>query len=308
MYGSGPSVSSQLTAQQAKQISARLASLGEQTNVLAEALCGAGFSAFIPYQRFIESFASQPTDLDVHRLYLQERAKAMLIVDGGYQSPLMDRLTDAARKSPLLTDPATEWIARLHIDPCEQKAFVLKVRDKHEYERREGEMLAQRESTLASETARHATGTSKRYPLGMLTKPLRFRFAVDLISQELASLGFSRTRSKASHGAVIVSKGISERYAIGLSIQDPDLFFYSPTQGQLLLLLQVRAAQRLKSVPDSEPGAQVSVSYTALVYGFSTAYVGFQDLDRLETNIKAQLQLYRLIDPVLEQAIAETLT
>jgi hypothetical protein len=43
------------------------------------------------------------------------------------------------------------------------------------------------------------------------------------------------------------------------------------------------------------------------VYGFSTAYIVFRNLDELELNIKAHVQLYRLVASQLEQIVVAAL-
>jgi len=277
-----------------------LAALGDRTFGLADELSSKGFSAFLPYQRYVESFAADAPELEIHREYMKESAKAM-IADGTYKSVFMKKLRDAAATSNLRHDPSTAWIAKLHSDPCEQHAFLLKVRSPSEYAKREREMLDQRVSRLAEETQRHASGMSRNYPLGMLMKPLRFKFAVDVMEQELATLGFQPTGWKPSSGAVVARKAISEHYDIGWSIDDPPLFFHTPTHGLSMLRLQVRAAMDGRSIEG------LTILFPTLVYGFSLAYTEFKDLDTLETQIKARVQLYRLIAPQLERIVAEAL-
>lgn len=295
-----------LTSEQVNQISSGLVGLGEQTHELADNLCLAGYSAFVPYHRFVESFATSKSDLDVHREYVKERAKSMMAIsDVTYTSPFLAQLKDVASRSRLRNDPATEWIARLHLDPCEQNAFALKVRNQHEYERRERTMLDERMNELATETARHTTGIATQYPLGMLMKPIRFKFASHVMERELAPLEFRRVRTNAAKSGVVVSKSITPHWHLDWSIADPDLFYFDPGKGSLTLNLKMRAANAAKTDRDDELGKVLSVSYAALVYGFSTTYMAFRELEELEMNIKAHMQLYRLVAPMLEQILTE---
>lgn len=295
-----------LTSEQVNLISSGLVGLGEQAHELGDNLCLAGYSAFVPYHRFVESFATSKSDLDIHREYVKERAKSMMSVsDVAHTSPLLAQLKDVASRSRLRNDPGTEWIARLHLDPCEQNAFALKVRNQHEYERRERVMLDERLNELAAETARHATGIATQYPLGMLMKPVRFKFASRVMEQELAPLEFRRVRTNVAKSGVVVSKSITQYWHLDWSIADPDLFYFDPSKGSLIFNLKMRAADAVKTDRDDEFGKVLSVGYAALVYGFSTAYMAFRELDELEMNIKAHMQLYRLVAPVLEPILIE---
>lgn len=297
-----------LTALQLDQISQGLRSLGEQTHQLADDLRRAKFSAFQPYQQFIESFAKDSHERAIHHEYVKERAKAMMsLSQSRHVSPFMERLKEAAGKSPLRSDPATEWIPRLHVDPCEQNAFLLKVRDPEEYEVRQRAMHERRAARLDLETTRHSTGVASEFPAGMLVKPMRFKFATRVIEQELASLGFRRVRANAAKGGVIVSKSIAPDWDLDWSVGDPDLFYYGPGSGSLTLNLKLRAGDAAKTDRDDALGQVFSIHYSSLVYGFSTAYMSFNNLNSLETMIKAHVQLYRLVAAVLEGAIAGAL-
>lgn len=296
----------QFSAMQVQQISNGLLAVAERTHALADALRQAGFSAFAPYQEFMESFATSSLERDVHRAYLQERAKGMLsIADARYTSPLMERLREGAAASYLRNDPATEWIARLHVDPCEQNALLLKVRNGHEYERRERTMLERRASQLSIETARHSTGMATGFPAGMLLKPMRFNFAARVLERESAPLGFQRVRSRVAKTGVVVSKPVAAGWDLDWSIASPDLFYFSTRDGSLTLNLKLRARGVAKADNKDVPGAVFEVKYPALVYGFSTAYMPFRDLDSLETILKAHVQLYRLVAGDLERVVAE---
>jgi hypothetical protein len=229
------------------------------------------------------------------------------VSNASYTSTLMKELRAAADKSPLRSDPATEWIPRLHVDPCEQNALLLKVRDPQAYEARERAMLERRANRIELETARHSTGIANEFPAGMLVKPSRFKFAARLLEQELGPLGFRRVRASAAKGGVIVSKPIAAGWDLDWSIADPDLFYFNPGRGSLTLNLKLRAANAIKSNREDALGTVFSISHAALVYGFSTAYMPFQNLNALETIMKAHLQVYRLIAPDLERIIAESL-
>src|SRR4051812_10361245 len=116
----------------ARDIAVRLLPLGEQSFKLAQALNSARFAAFQPYQRFIESFSNDAAHLDLHRKCIVENAKlhlaAAALQPEVYESELLADLRRKAATSPLHHDAATEWIPRIHFDPCEQNACVMKVR------------------------------------------------------------------------------------------------------------------------------------------------------------------------------------
>lgn len=297
-----------LAVAQVEQINRGLLALGTLTHEWADDLGQGDFCAFVPYQKFMESFATNATERDIHREYLKERARAMIsIAPGRYTSALVEQLRAAADKSHLRQDPATEWIPRLHIDPCEQNAFLMKVRDPLHYEKREQAMLEQRANRLEIEKLRHSTAIASKLPGGMIVKPMRFAFAARILEKELAHAGFRRVRANPESGGVIASKSISTEWDLDWSIADPDLFYFGPGAGSLTMSLKLRGSNASKTGRDDAPGTAFSIAYPALVYGFSTAYMAFQDLASLETIVKAHVQLYRTIAPGLEKAVADAL-
>lgn len=293
-----------LSKSQLDQISRVLSDLGEQTFDVAESLRSAQFSAFTPYQEFMESFARDPREREIHRTYVRERTKAMLSIGSArYSSEILKQLRAAADCSPLRNDPMTEWIPRLHIDPCEQNAFVMKVREPQEYERRDRAMIARRRHALEVESARHSTALASQFLGGMLLKPMRFAFAVRVLEQGLTQLGFRRITGNAGKGDVILAKPLTADWQLDWTIADPDLFYYSPSSGSLTLNLKLRSTEIAKSDRSDVLGTVFSIGYTALVYGFSAAYMEFWDLASLETSLKAHVQLYTHIDPVFVGAL-----
>ena len=296
-----------LVASQVESINRGLLVLGAQTHQWADELRRAGFSAFVPYQEFMESFARDAQEVDIHRDWMKERARALLSISPPYTSALVEQLRAAASKSHLLQDPSTEWIPRLHIDPCEQNALLMEMRDQRQYRKREEEMLEQRANRFELEKAQHSTAIGSEFPGGMLIKPIRFAFAARIIEEQLAPLGFRRVRSNVAKGSVIASKSMTTEWDLDWSIADPDLFYFGSNSGSMMMKLELRASDASKTGRDDVPGAVFSIAYPALVYGFSTAYMEFQDLASLETIIKAHVQLYRMTAALLERAIANGL-
>jgi hypothetical protein len=287
-----------------------LVRLGDSKKKLQQELEEAGFAAFLPYQEFIESFAKTSAEVDVHRSYAEESAKVALghFVggEGLYHSPLIAELVDAARTSPLLSDPLTAWIPRIHLDPCVQNAMELKVRDNEEYQRRERVMLERREGRLRLEAQLHSTRLRDDYPSAMFTKGARFAFAVAVLQRELAPLGFAPARQDASKGLAIVRKPTWDGWETVWALRDVELFFFNFSSGKWLPIVAVEASRaRSRTGDDLYAGVSGVVRYSALVEGFDTTYLSFQGLAELETAIVAHASLYRMLAIPVDEVCAQ---
>lgn len=280
----------------------RLIELGDRTFDLADNLRQRGYSAFDPYHRFFESFASHPNDVRVHRECVVEKAKVQLgasdrDLGAVYQSTLLERLAHDAKRSPLALDPATRWIADQFADPCEQSAHLFSVQQRSEYQRRESEMRNECVRDRAHEIERFARLAKKPHPFGMLIKSQRFGFASEVIRSGAKSLGFDATKFKASSGRAIASKQLTALWRVSWCIGDPFTFYAAPHDGMLVLNLLVEASD------SAVPSPTIQVPLRTMVYGFWFAYGRFSDLDSLEVNLQAHVQMYELIQSEFEDAL-----
>lgn len=102
---------------------------------------------------------------------------------------------------------------------------------------------------------------------------MRFNFAAQVMERELTPLGYERVRGRAAKSGVILSKRVTADWDLDWSIGAPDLFYFGPNDGSLTLNLKLRAPDAVKKDTEDVLGTAFSISYSALVYGFSTAYM-----------------------------------
>jgi hypothetical protein len=161
-------------------------------------------------------------------------------------------------------------------------------------------MLEQRETQLRIEAQRHSSALSNRDPDGMRVKASRFQFAQEVVLKELAPIGIEASRRRVSKGGVIAFKTVSPSFSLAFSLGEVDLFFRDSKGGLLILHLTLRTPEGLQG---PGPGRTYLVRYQELVEGLATAYLAFSDLETLQTHIKAQLHLFRMVEPRLTAAI-----
>lgn len=290
-----------------RAIALRLTQIADDADTLAAEVAAMGYAAFIPTCRFIESFAASAEDVDVHRRYVVEQAKGYLgqFYPGArtaYSSSLIAELKEAAKSSPLLDDASTAWIPQLQVDPCEQSALVMKVRNPKEYERRKAAMIEQRANQLAIETKRHASGLSSRYPLAMVRMSSRLRFVATIVVEELASIGFTSATAKTEEGYSLAKKDVCSQWALVWAVRDVDMLFRGAKSGMVLLALEARRS--LGEHGRAAASRSFPILLQTLLYGFRNSYASFNNLDMLETNVKAHMALFRLVFPKIEDAIS----
>jgi hypothetical protein len=164
-----------------------LVHLGGKAHELANELRAAGFCAFVPYQRFIDSFARDAAELETHKACVIESARWYMgnsdpSLGPTYQSQLLGQLLQDAKRSFMASDPSTAWITDHFPDPCEQAAKLASVRSPKDYDRRESAMREQCANQRLIESERHARLAPTARPLRMLLKTRRFSFAKEVLS------------------------------------------------------------------------------------------------------------------------------
>jgi len=290
-------------------LSTRLATLGERSREIAEALIQLGFSAFLPYQNFIESFARNDEDLAKHRQYVTELAKGylslarILPVSAVASSEFLNKLKAEALKSELLTDKLTEWIPRFHMDPCEQNALAFKVRSEVEYLQRESAMLESRAAQLDIEAKRYTRFTAAESETFMQSRELRLELATKFIGDIAEKMGFETSGNKNVANEPVACRPIGGQLKLMLCLVDLELFFVSSREGQVFIefIVGPGSARRVRKISRATQFA--TLQYRGVVYGFPTAYCSFANIAGLERNIEAQLSLVGILLPGIVEAL-----
>lgn len=319
MQGNYNGSGSKLSFVQANAICHQFLGAGEAVPEYERALKLRGFSAWIPYRDFLESYCNSG-DIQLHRLCLIEQAKLDLGIpwpmrlrapasERVYSSPLLDRLR--AERDRMNGVPVTEignryptegW--RREIDPCEWRRRRAQIENRRAYDERWNAMLEEQRRCFELEVSRHATGLSKSYtfdPEG------RYEFLSAVLQREIAALGFEYDPTSSRPEFPVFSKPISADWCIGWAIEEQKAFLFGPLEGQYKPYLEIRHRHLRGSVDEGSWGEFLLIRYHHIVPGFGNAYWRFFDLDQLETAIKAHIFFYSLIAPVIEGGVQKVL-
>jgi hypothetical protein len=312
-----------LTFGQANAICREFLPIGDRIFDYMARLTEAAFEAFRPRHEFIESFATNPEELAIHRRCVAETVKEWLarpwpmrVYDDDskslYFSPFLQRLReerDKANGVPVhqLSSryPGGESAWRREVDPCQRRLIQAEVTRRDSYEARWTAMLDDERRTLEHEATRHASGLG-RVPHTFDNKG-RYVFFAAVMERDAASLGFHYDRPKSRPNYPVFSKAITEDWHLCWAIEEPRAFFHSPFEGTFSPFLEIRGCNLRGTLAKAESGESLHIRYSIAVPGFFSGYWKFFDLDELETAIKAHLFLYSLMAPIIESGIKKVL-
>jgi hypothetical protein len=281
----------------------------------------AGFEAFLPRHTYIESFAANPEELEIHRRCVAEMVKERLarpwpmrIYDEDFKqlyfSPYLQRLRAERDKSngvPVdqLSSryPLGESAWRREVDPCQRR--LIQARQEDTYEARWTAMLELERRALEDEAARHATGLGK-IPHTFDNKG-RYVFFAAVMERDAAPLGFHFDKAKSRPHYPIFSKAITDDWHLCWAIEEARAFFHSPLEGSFSPFLEIRGHNLRGTLAKAESGEFLHIRYAGVVPGFFNGYWKFFSLDQLETAIRAHLHLYSLMAPIIEGGIKKVL-
>jgi hypothetical protein len=312
-----------LPFQQANAICREFLPIGDQVFNYMMRLREAGFEAFLPRHRFIESFAANADELEIHRQYVMEFAKERLAYPQPmrmdavefkqrYVSPFLQRLREERDKANSVPEnelstryPGGESAWRHEIDPCQRRLVQDRVNDREGHEARFVAMLEEEVRALEDEAVRHATGLGK-VPHTFDNKG-RYRFFAAVMERDAASLGFQYDKAKSRPNYPIFSKAITTDWHLCWAIEEARAFFHSPMEGSFEPFLELRSGSFQGNLAKVESGEYLHVRYAVVVPGFFSGYWKFFSLDALETAIRAHLHLYSLMAPIIEGGITKVL-
>jgi hypothetical protein len=173
-----------LSFQQADAICREFLPIGDQVFDYMKRLREAGFEAFLPRQRFIESFAANPHELEIHRQCVVESAKENLArpqpirMDDAefkqiYRSPFLQRLREERDKANGVPErklstryPGGEAAWRLEFDPCRRGLVQDHVNDRELHEARSSQRQLLTTGTSAGRSRRLAPSSTARSRAG----------------------------------------------------------------------------------------------------------------------------------------------
>ena len=292
--------------------------LAEDAYALSERLAGIGFSAYLPWQRFFESFAADEAELSEYRAYRIETGKNALgrpwprsMFDRStsyFCSDLVkslferrDREDDADESELSARYPTLEALWRREVTLCDRRRVQWEVQRRDEYGRLNRQATEASRAVLCSEVERWATGVGSDNGMSLRDPTDSYVAAMEL---HASRLGFSRDSAKSKGARIpIFSKQIVAEWDLCWTIEQPQLFIGSPEENLFDPSLQLRS-RRLAGSADRVPYDRYLVlRYALVVPEFNRAYLKFSDFASLEALVRAHLGLYELLSPRIEDTI-----
>ena len=296
---------SRLSFDQASAICEQFAPIGDHIFDYMDALAGSGYGALAPIAGFVDSFAADAGERELHQECVIELAKDVLTRP--WPMPIFDetKVVKSAfirrLKEQYASDhnePA-ELVDSIKIDPCLRRRKQVARDDPRGWQSRWDLALAGRQDCIASEVLRHGSGLARQIATGMLA---RAKFYGLVMEREAAKLGFTAKRRNPLYIPVF-SRRLSENWNACFTIEEQNLFYSSPYSGSFNLFLELRSVSY--SNKQGRPGELLHIKYQRVVPGFFQGYSHFNSLDELEVLIKAHLRLYELMSPILERCFAK---
>ena len=194
--------------------------------------------------------------------------------------------------------PSDDIAWRYFLDPISQNLR------RDETEAGDKAIKERRSEALRQEGLKHKTGWSERFHDTRSGRSDCYRLGMERYARPL---GFMSDSKLSTHTYPVYAKHINDQWALCWVISDMTAFL-SMVPGILLLDLQLRS-QRLKGEIKEHKREQewMKINVPSLVSGFSGTYMSFEDLDQLETIIKAHFNLYKIISDRIDSAISETI-
>jgi len=312
-----------LSADQVVAICSTLLPIGEKIYEYAQQMQLIGFEAFLPFEEFFLSFAESSEDITLHRQICIETAKTVfgtpwppLHINAEYHRPFFkSQLLETLRakrdeengvpevRLDTKYDLGESWWRR-QIDPCQLQMARFQVSNREIYDARWASARSEMKSKVRNETIRFASGLSKSFKFD---KSGRYAFFAKVMEREASGLGFRFDKYKSRSNFPVFSKALGREWSLCWTIEEPDQFFFSPLSGSFDSYLEIRHQTFRGSVKRAEPGEFLQIRHARAVPGFFNAYRPFDDLDELETLIKAHLSLYGLMAPIVEKGLRKIL-
>jgi hypothetical protein len=311
----------EISFQKANAICQRLLPIGDHVFDCMDKLTQAGFVAWRPYYDFVESFAADADDADVHHKYLVESAKNVLarpwaLLGHGqftpvYTSPFIQTLIEARDARNGVSEHGlvakyggVEAAWRREVDPCLSQQVKTSLIDKKGYSQRWLLMQAKQQKQFELEVQKFGAGVSASFPFG--PKGRRDCF-VALMKQHAECRGFTYDRQKSTANFPVFTKPLSAEWDICWVVEKIKEFASGPIFGYFMPEVQIRKSQVLGPRSKAPSGEVIDIRYQNIVPGFSNAYLKFHSLRELEVVVLAHLHFYQLVAPAIEKGVQEAL-
>ncbi len=299
-----------LTVEDAKAIASAVYPAGERLYEHLSRMQEAGFEAFLPRSRFIESFCPSREELDTHRRYRVETAKELLgfllplSLDRAYRSPFIRELrtqrdqSNGVPESELADRYSREEGAwRIEIDPCERNRMIALVADRPANEARWSAVLEAELRQMQIEAQRDASEFSKRYGFD---REGRYALYTAVMERETVPLGFAFNARGSCPDYPVFSKAINENWELRLTLEEPRFFYWNPGEGNIHTLYLAVCARGLKSkLATAKKGTVLFIDYDKVLYG----YRSFFSQAELERVVTARVHWYGLMAPDIERGV-----
>lgn len=311
-----------LSFHQANTLCRKFVPIGEKVFQYMDQLEESGFAAFLPSSKFVDSFAENPEELALHRQCIIETAKERLgqptpirIYDEDFKqlyfSPFLQRLR--AERDRVNGVPVRELGARYpgdsawrhEVDPCQRRLVQTAATQRDALEARRNAMCEEETRAFEREVAHHASGLGKARCA--FDKRGRYGFFAAVMKRDAVRLGFVYDKSRSRANYPVFSKPMTGDWDLCWVLEESRPFLESPIQGRFVPFLEIRSRTLRGSLAKVESGEFLHIRYERIIYGFSTAYWRFRNLDELETVIKAHLCFYSLIAQTIESACQSVL-
>lgn len=309
-----------LSSDQADTICRHFLSAGDAVFDYADELIRAGFSAFVPYWKFFESFCDDHDELQLHRKCVIEGAKNLLGRPWPFRandveerllfrSPYLQRLTQERDEENGVPDfrlpiefPGEIW--RLEIDPCRRRYAFESVNNRQAHVARWNIVKQEHRRRLALEVGQHATHLARSHSFD---RRRRHAFYTAVMKQHVGALGFEFDKLKSRVGFSIFSQQVGGGWDLCWVLEEPNSLAFDDFKGSFRPYLEIRHRNLKGSIKNAENGQFLIIRYDRAVPGFFNGYAQFFSLEELETIIKAHLCLYGLMAPIIEGGIHEVL-
>jgi hypothetical protein len=306
-----------LSFAQANLLCRELVPIGDEAFNYMTGLVEAGFGAFLPWHKFVESFAETPEELELHRRCIVENAKERLgqptpirIYDEDFKqlyfSPFLQQLRE--QRDQFNDCPARELYNRFkgseswrqEFDPCQRRLVQDGVNRKEAHKARFTAMLEAQRQALKDEAENCTSGLGKSHTFDNKGRYFFFRAVME---RDAAALGFRYDNARSRPNYPIFSKPMTDDWQLCWAIENARSFVPNQFEGRFEPCLELRNRQLTGSLAKAVSGEFLLFRYPAVVPGLYSGYREFFDLDQLERQIKAHLYLYNLMAPAFERRI-----
>lgn len=293
----------EVTFEQANAICRRLVPLGEMAIQTLDKLRDAGFSAFVKRDEFYAAFARDEEELRVYQRCLLETAKEMLGRPSLYRIP-----AGAVYSSPYLERLRQEGFLEYEIDPVRRRANHFHQTEKALYESRWQSMLEAQQRHLSEEAGRLTSDLSTGFAFD---RNGRFSFIKKAVAWYGASCGFTYDKRRSTNQRPLFSKQLNANWDLCLIIPDTaHIAWLDQPHGHLSFALLVAyrdwSAYRSKIKAKDDQILTLRYGWAALQH-FGGAYLRFESLKDVEIITAAYLELFKIVSPVIEEAITTEL-